>query len=152
MPGMCRGRRKFLAASLALLFIPALTWLYLSAGNFQVKPLPLSPLETQSSTVTSRGGALGAGVAREALESRVREVEEENRVLRRELSRPPRNHAGPGPRPHHANHHGNHSKPHSEEGTGDNEAGFKSSATGNGSECVQQPPVDKCEVSYERLQ
>ena len=34
---MCRGRRKFLAASLALLFIPALTWLYLSAGNFQGK-------------------------------------------------------------------------------------------------------------------
>ena len=37
MLGMCRGRRKFLAASLALLFIPALTWLYLSAGNFQGK-------------------------------------------------------------------------------------------------------------------
>lgn len=35
---MCRGRRKFLAASLALLFIPALTWLYLSAGNFQGRP------------------------------------------------------------------------------------------------------------------
>ncbi|KAG5830723.1 hypothetical protein ANANG_G00313640 [Anguilla anguilla] len=42
MLGMCRGRRKFLAASLALLFIPALTWLYLSAGNFQVKSVPLS--------------------------------------------------------------------------------------------------------------
>ena len=35
MLGMCRGRRKFLLASVALLFIPALTWLYLTAGNFQ---------------------------------------------------------------------------------------------------------------------
>uniref|UniRef100_A0A6Q2Z4P2 LARGE xylosyl- and glucuronyltransferase 1 n=1 Tax=Esox lucius TaxID=8010 RepID=A0A6Q2Z4P2_ESOLU len=148
MPGMCRGRRKFLAASLALLFIPALTWLYLSAGNFQVKPLPLSPLETQSSTVTSRGGALGGGVAREALELRVREVEEENRVLRRELSRPPRNPVGIGQRPHHANHHGNQSKTHSEEGTGDNEAGLKAVTSGNASECVQQPPVDKCETIH----
>lgn len=34
---MCRGRRKFLVASLALLFIPALTWLYLSVGSFQGK-------------------------------------------------------------------------------------------------------------------
>ena len=32
---MCRGRRKFLLATVALLFIPALTWLYLTAGNFQ---------------------------------------------------------------------------------------------------------------------
>lgn len=37
MLGMCRGRRKFLVASLALLFIPALTWLYLSVGGFQGK-------------------------------------------------------------------------------------------------------------------
>ena len=37
MLGICRGRRKFLAASLALLFIPALTWLYLSAANFTGK-------------------------------------------------------------------------------------------------------------------
>lgn len=37
MLGMCRGRRKFLVASLALLFIPALMWLYLSVGSFQGK-------------------------------------------------------------------------------------------------------------------
>lgn len=35
MLGMCRGRRKFLAATLAVLLIPALTWLYLSVGSFQ---------------------------------------------------------------------------------------------------------------------
>ncbi|CAL8386114.1 unnamed protein product [Boreogadus saida] len=38
MLGMCRGRRKFLLATVALLFIPALTWLYLTAGNFQAQP------------------------------------------------------------------------------------------------------------------
>uniref|UniRef100_A0AAR2J3W7 LARGE xylosyl- and glucuronyltransferase 1 n=1 Tax=Pygocentrus nattereri TaxID=42514 RepID=A0AAR2J3W7_PYGNA len=137
MLGICRGRRKFLAASLALLFIPALTWLYLSAANFTVKPLPLSPLELQSSTLVG-----GAG-ERQALELRVREVEEENRALRRELSQPPRN-------PTHSNHHGNgnQSHPHStEEGTGDSEA-QKMFSTGNSSSCVQQPVVDKCETIH----
>uniref|UniRef100_A0A4W4H6E5 LARGE xylosyl- and glucuronyltransferase 1 n=1 Tax=Electrophorus electricus TaxID=8005 RepID=A0A4W4H6E5_ELEEL len=139
MLGMCRGRRKFLAASLALLFVPALTWLYLSAVYFLslVKPLPLSPLETQSSTLVG-----GAG-ERQALELRVREVEEENRALRRELSQPPRNPTNRNYRIN--NHHGNQSQPHStEEGTGDSEA-QKSFSTGNSSTCVQHPVVDKCE-------
>uniref|UniRef100_A0A8C7KLQ0 LARGE xylosyl- and glucuronyltransferase 1 n=1 Tax=Oncorhynchus kisutch TaxID=8019 RepID=A0A8C7KLQ0_ONCKI len=135
MLGMCRGRRKFLAASLALLFIPALTWLYLSAGNFQVS---LSPSPTVSLSL----------LPREALELRVREVEEENQLLRRELSRPPRSPAGPAP--HHTNHRGNQSKTHSEEGTGDNEAGLKAGSSGNRSDCVQQPAVDKCEVNHSR--
>uniref|UniRef100_A0A671V471 LARGE xylosyl- and glucuronyltransferase 1 n=1 Tax=Sparus aurata TaxID=8175 RepID=A0A671V471_SPAAU len=138
MLGMCRGRRKFLAASLALLFIPALTWLYLSVGSFQVKPLPLSPLEAQSSAPVS-----GAG-ERQALELRVRAVEEENRVLRRELSRPPRS---PSARLPNSGHRGNQSRTHSEEGTGDNE-GQKAAAVGNSSDCVQQPAVDKCETIH----
>ncbi|KAJ8249572.1 hypothetical protein COCON_G00227880 [Conger conger] len=109
MLGMCRGRRKLLAASLALLFIPALTWLYLSAANFQVKAVPLSALVAQAPSV---GGLWD----RLALESRVREVEEENRALRRELSRPAR------PARHHGN-HGNHTRSYStEEGTGDSDA------------------------------
>ncbi|XP_076010113.1 xylosyl- and glucuronyltransferase LARGE1-like [Genypterus blacodes] len=136
MLGMCRGRRKFLAASLVLLFIPALTWLYLSVGGFQVKPLPLSPLEVQSSTL------LGGAGERQALELRVRAVEEENRALRRELSHPPRS---PSARLPNRSHHGNQNRSHSEEGTGDNE-GQKAAAVGNGSDCVQQPVVDKCEV------
>lgn len=37
MLGMCRGRRKFLAASLTLLFVPAITWIYLFAGSFEGK-------------------------------------------------------------------------------------------------------------------
>ncbi|CAF96751.1 unnamed protein product [Tetraodon nigroviridis] len=138
MLGMCRGRRKFLVASLALLFIPALTWLYLSVGIFQVKPLPLSPLEPQSPTLVG-----GAG-ERQALELRVRAVEEENQALRRELSRPPRS---PSARLHGAGHHGNQSRTHSEEGTGDNE-GQKAAAVRNSSDCVQQPAVDKCETIH----
>uniref|UniRef100_A0AAR2JT64 LARGE xylosyl- and glucuronyltransferase 1 n=1 Tax=Pygocentrus nattereri TaxID=42514 RepID=A0AAR2JT64_PYGNA len=140
MLGICRGRRKFLAASLALLFIPALTWLYLSAANFSVKPLPLSPLEPQSSTLVG-----GAG-ERQALELRVREVEEENRALRRELSQPPRN-------PTHTNHHGNgrHGNqshaPVVREGSRHGEAP-KGAATGNSSDCVSQPVVDKCETIH----
>lgn len=37
MLGICRGRRKFLAASLTLLFVPAITWIYLFAGSFEGK-------------------------------------------------------------------------------------------------------------------
>uniref|UniRef100_A0A673ZPX1 LARGE xylosyl- and glucuronyltransferase 1 n=1 Tax=Salmo trutta TaxID=8032 RepID=A0A673ZPX1_SALTR len=112
MLGMCRGRRKFLAASLALLFIPALTWLYLSAGNFQGSVR--SKRRTSFSAVNSAD--------------------------------PPRSPAGPAPR--HANHRGNQSKTHSEEGTGDNEAGLKAGSSGNRSDCVQQPAVDKCETIH----
>lgn len=102
-----------------------------------MKPLPLSPLEPQSSPLVG-----GAG-ERQALELRVRAVEEENQALRRELSRTPRS---PSVRLHSAGHHGNQSRAHSEEGTGDNE-GQKAAGVRNGSDCVQQPAVDKCEVS-----
>uniref|UniRef100_A0A8C5C3Y2 LARGE xylosyl- and glucuronyltransferase 1 n=1 Tax=Gadus morhua TaxID=8049 RepID=A0A8C5C3Y2_GADMO len=135
MLGMCRGRRKFLLATVALLFIPALTWLYLTAGNFQVKPLPLSPLESQPPSPPLR----------------VREVEEENRALRRELSKPP----PPPPRSPQAlrgggaRHRGNQSRSHSEEGTGDSDGkGGAAAAAANGSDCAQQPPVDKCETIH----
>uniref|UniRef100_A0A8C4S5M5 LARGE xylosyl- and glucuronyltransferase 1 n=1 Tax=Erpetoichthys calabaricus TaxID=27687 RepID=A0A8C4S5M5_ERPCA len=135
MLGMCRGRRKFLAASLALLFVPALTWLYLSAGNYQeVKPLPLSPMAPESPTVS-------AGVA---LEMRVREMEEENRALRRQLNQSLR---GPAHRPSHGQ-HGNQSRTYStEEGTGDSE-GLRSWTQGNNSDCSQHPAVDKCETIH----
>lgn len=78
------------------------------------------------------------------MELRVRAVEEENQALRRELSRLPRS---PSVQLHSAGHHGNQSRAHSEEGTGDNE-GQKAAAVRNGSDCVQQPAVDKCEVSF----
>lgn len=87
---------------------------------------------------------MGRGGEREALELRVRAVEEENQALRRELSRPPRS---PSARLPSGGHHANQSRTHSEEGTGDSE-GQKAAVVRNGSDCVQQPAVDKCEVSF----
>lgn len=98
------------------------------------KPLPLSPLEPQASTL--------------ALELRVREVEEENRALRREISQLPRGptHGNQHSHHHSSGNHGNQSLLHStEEGTGDSEA-QKALSKGNSSSCVQQSAVDKCEV------
>lgn len=101
-----------------------------SFSTLTVKSLPLSPLEAQPSV------AVGGAGERQALELRVRAVEEENRALRRELSRPPRNPSGRL----HIDSRGNQNRTHSEEGTGDNE-GQK-----NSSDCIQRPVVDKCEV------
>ncbi|KAG5267463.1 hypothetical protein AALO_G00222050 [Alosa alosa] len=99
MLGLCRGRRKFLAFSLALLFIPALTWLYLSVGNFQVRHLPLSPLEPQSSPLIG-GSGRPAGVG----------------LLAEDATK------------------------HSDSQRGGIGA--------NGSDCMQQPAVDKCETIH----
>nr|XP_035949379.1 LARGE xylosyl- and glucuronyltransferase 1 isoform X1 [Halichoerus grypus] len=139
MLGICRGRRKFLAASLTVLCIPAITWLYLFAGSFEDgKPVSLSPLESQPHS--PRYAAAGQR-ERESLEVRVREVEEENRALRRQLSLA----QGRGP-PHR---HGNHSKTYSvEEGTGDSENLRAGIVAGNSSECGQQPVVEKCETIH----
>lgn len=69
----------------------------------------------------------------------MREVEEENRALRRQLS------LAQGRAPAHR--HGNHSKTYSmEEGTGDSENLRAGIVAGNSSECGQQPVVEKCEV------
>lgn len=51
MLGICRGRRKFLAASLTLLCIPAITWLYLFAGNFEGKEEALPEREGRKRTL-----------------------------------------------------------------------------------------------------
>ncbi|XP_027899735.1 xylosyl- and glucuronyltransferase LARGE1 isoform X1 [Xiphophorus couchianus] len=138
MLGIFRGRRKFLAASLVLLFIPTLTWLYLSIGNFQVKPLRLSSLEAQSPP------PLGDANARLALELRIRAVEEENRALRQELSRPLRNSSASYTN---ITSKGNQSRTHLEEGTSNND-GQKNAAVGNNSNCLQHQLVDKCETIH----
>ncbi|KAJ8261643.1 hypothetical protein GJAV_G00156640 [Gymnothorax javanicus] len=133
MLGICRGRWKFLLATFAVLFVPALTWLYLTAGSFQaVKSLPLSPLEPLAASSSSVGTQ-----DRLALEVRVREVEQENQALRLELHQPPR-----PPRPRQlVRRPGNQSRTYStEEGTGDSE--------GQRAGCAQQPPVDKCETIH----
>ncbi|XP_019302264.2 xylosyl- and glucuronyltransferase LARGE1 isoform X1 [Panthera pardus] len=139
MLGICRGRRKFLAASLTVLCIPAITWLYLFAGSFEDgKPVSLSPLESQPHS--PRYAAAGQR-ERESLEVRVREVEEENRALRRQLS------LAQGRAPAHRR--SNHNKTYSmEEGTGDSENLRAGIVAGNSSECGQQPVVEKCETIH----
>ncbi|XP_052584901.1 xylosyl- and glucuronyltransferase LARGE1 isoform X2 [Peromyscus californicus insignis] len=139
MLGICRGRRKFLAASLTLLCIPAITWIYLFSGSFEDgKPVSLSPLESQAHSPRYTASSQRE---RENLEVRVREVEEENRSLRRQLSLA----QGQGP----AHRRGNHSKTYSmEEGTGDSENLRAGIVAGNSSECGQQPAVEKCETIH----
>uniref|UniRef100_A0A671EAB7 LARGE xylosyl- and glucuronyltransferase 1 n=1 Tax=Rhinolophus ferrumequinum TaxID=59479 RepID=A0A671EAB7_RHIFE len=139
MLGICRGRRKFLAVSLTLLCIPAVTWLYLFAGSYEDgKPVSLSPLESQPHSPRYTASSQRE---RESLEVRVREVEEENRALRRQLS------LAQGRAPGHRR--GNHSKTYSmEEGTGDSENLRAGIVAGNSSECGQQPVVEKCETIH----
>ncbi|XP_027742431.1 LARGE xylosyl- and glucuronyltransferase 1 [Empidonax traillii] len=139
MLGICRGRRKFLAASLTVLFVPAITWIYLFAGSFEDgKPVSLSPLESQPHSPRYTASSQRE---RESLEVRMREVEEENRVLRKQLS------LAQSRSPSH--HHGNHSKTYSmEEGTGDSESLRAGIVAGNSSECGQQPAVEKCETIH----
>ncbi|XP_059671916.1 xylosyl- and glucuronyltransferase LARGE1 isoform X1 [Gavia stellata] len=139
MLGICRGRRKFLAASLTVLFVPAITWIYLFAGSFEDgKPVSLSPLESQPHSPRYTASSQRE---RESLEVRMREVEEENRVLRKQLS------LAQSRSPSH--HRSNHSKTYSmEEGTGDSESLRAGIVAGNSSECGQQPAVEKCETIH----
>ncbi|KAM9276214.1 xylosyl- and glucuronyltransferase LARGE1 isoform 3-T3 [Cariama cristata] len=139
MLGICRGRRKFLAASLTVLFVPVITWIYLFAGSFEDgKPVSLSPLESQPHSPRYTASSQRE---RESLEVRMREVEEENRVLRKQLS------LAQSRSPSH--HRGNHSKTYSmEEGTGDSESLRAGIVAGNSSECGQQPAVEKCETIH----
>ncbi|KAM6942938.1 xylosyl- and glucuronyltransferase LARGE2s isoform 1-T2 [Xenentodon cancila] len=74
---LCRGRLKLLVASLTAIVL--LTWLYLLAGNLENgRSLLLAPClaDTPAAQVLERA----------VLESRVREVEEENRQIRLQLS------------------------------------------------------------------
>lgn len=101
------------------------------------KPVSLSPLESQPHSPRYTASSQRE---RESLEVRVREVEEENRVLRKQLSLA----QSRGPAPH----RGNHSRTYSmEEGTGDSESLRAGIVAGNSSECGQQPVVEKCEVN-----
>uniref|UniRef100_A0A4W3K9S0 LARGE xylosyl- and glucuronyltransferase 1 n=1 Tax=Callorhinchus milii TaxID=7868 RepID=A0A4W3K9S0_CALMI len=134
MLGICRGRRKFLAATLSILFIPAFTWIYLFSGTFRdEKPVSLSPYEAPANSPRYAFSQR----ERQALEVRVREVEEENLSLRKQLRLAQ----------DHARGHSNHSKTYSpEEGTGDTEVAR--ALAWNGSECGKQPAVEKCETIH----
>ncbi|XP_043564881.1 LARGE xylosyl- and glucuronyltransferase 1 [Chiloscyllium plagiosum] len=134
MLGICRGRRKFLAATLTVLFVPAFTWIYLFSGTFKdEKPVSLSPYEAPANSPRYVFNQR----ERESLEVRMREVEEENQALRKQLSLAQSR----------VHHHRNHSKSYStEEGTGDNEVVH--ALAWNSSECGRRPTVEKCETIH----
>lgn len=134
MLGICRGRRKFLAATLSILFVPAFTWIYLFSGSFKdEKPVALTPYEAPANSPRYVFNQR----ERESLEVRVREVEEENQALRKQLSLAQNR----------VHRHRNHSKSYStEEGTGDNEGVH--AVTWNSSECGRHPTVEKCETIH----
>lgn len=103
--------------------------------------MSLSPLESQAHSPRYTASSQRE---RESLEVRVREVEEENRALRRQLSLAQGQSL--------AHRRGNHSKTYSmEEGTGDSENLRAGIVAGNSSECGQQPAVEKCEVRSTRV-
>uniref|UniRef100_A0A8C6U0Z3 LARGE xylosyl- and glucuronyltransferase 1 n=1 Tax=Neogobius melanostomus TaxID=47308 RepID=A0A8C6U0Z3_9GOBI len=122
MMGVCRGRRRLLAA-LVVLFIPALAWIYLSFSL-----IPLEPLSSSAAEGTSE---------RQALELRVRAVEEENRALRRELSRAPKTLARTGL-----------NQGLTQELNQSPDQNHEVRLRANSSDCSQQPVVDKCETIH----
>eukprot|EP00061_Rhincodon_typus_P014260 g41176.t1 len=94
------------------------------------KPVSLSPYEAPANSPRYVFNQR----ERESLEVRVREVEEENQALRKQLSLAQSR----------VHHHRNHSKSYStEEGTGDNEVVH--ALAWNSSECGKRPTVEKCE-------
>uniref|UniRef100_A0A3B4ADZ1 LARGE xylosyl- and glucuronyltransferase 1 n=1 Tax=Periophthalmus magnuspinnatus TaxID=409849 RepID=A0A3B4ADZ1_9GOBI len=101
------------------------------SNSWSLSVRSLSPLEPLSSV------AVGGVSERQALELRVRAVEEENRLLRRELSRTPKT-------PHKTGlNQGLNLSPDPDE---TQKAGHRGGA--NSSDCSQQPAVDKCETIH----
>uniref|UniRef100_A0A668URW8 LARGE xylosyl- and glucuronyltransferase 2 n=1 Tax=Oreochromis aureus TaxID=47969 RepID=A0A668URW8_OREAU len=128
---LCRGRLKLLAASLTAIVL--LTWLYLLAGNLENgRSLLLTPClaDTPAAQVLERA----------VLESRVREVEEENRQIRLQLSQS-QGMAGQAADGNYGNQQWGASADTGPE-DGDNTAEEKNNHTG----CPRSPTVQKCEV------
>ncbi|KAG5846163.1 hypothetical protein ANANG_G00146900 [Anguilla anguilla] len=100
---------------------------------------PAFPLEPQSATASSGGGPGPPGAGGAGSRGGGGEPGPPLGAEPAAQGRRP-----PPPRPR----HGNQSRTYStEEGTGDNE-GQRAGAPGNGSDCAQQPPVDKCETIH----
>ncbi|XP_074513582.1 xylosyl- and glucuronyltransferase LARGE2s [Sebastes fasciatus] len=131
---LCRGRLKLLVASLTAVVL--LTWLYLLAGNLENgRSLLLSPClaDTPAAQVLERA----------VLESRVREVEEENRQIRLQLSQS-QGTAGHPADGNYANQQWGASADTGPE-DGDNTAEEKNN---NHTECPRSPTVQKCELIH----
>lgn len=129
---LCRGRLKLLLASVTAGVL--LTWLYLLAGNLEGRSLLLPPCLafTPSSSVLDRS----------VLESRVREVEEENRQIRLQLSQS-QGTAVQLPDGNYGNQQWGVSADTGPE-DGDNTAEEKNNHT----ECPRSPAVHKCELIH----
>ncbi|KAM8763135.1 xylosyl- and glucuronyltransferase LARGE2s [Sparus aurata] len=130
---LCRGRLKLLVASLTAVVL--LTWLYLLAGNLENgRSLLLAPClaDTPAARVLERA----------VLESRVREVEEENRQIRLQLSQSQGTAAQP-PDGNYGNQQWGASADTGPE-DGDNTAEEKNNHT----ECPRSPTVQKCELIH----
>ncbi|XP_060903500.1 xylosyl- and glucuronyltransferase LARGE2s [Labrus mixtus] len=130
---LCRGRLKLLVASLTAVVL--LTWLYLLAGNLENgRSLLLAPClpDTPAARVLERA----------VLESRVREVEEENRQIRLQLSQSHGTAAQP-PDGNYGNQQWGASADTGPE-DGDNTAEEKNNHT----ECPRSPTVQKCELIH----
>ncbi|KAM9317514.1 xylosyl- and glucuronyltransferase LARGE2s [Pholidichthys leucotaenia] len=130
---LCRGRLKLLVASLTAIVL--LTWLYLLAGNLENgRSLLLAPCLA--------GTPAAQVLDRAVLESRVREVEEENRQIRLQLSQS----QGTAAQPADGNYANQQWGASADTGPedGDNTAEEKSNHT----ECPRSPTVQKCELIH----
>ncbi|KAF3686177.1 LARGE xylosyl- and glucuronyltransferase 2 [Channa argus] len=130
---LCRGRLKLLLVSLTAIVL--LTWLYLLAGNLENgRSLLLAPClaDTPAAQVLERA----------VLESRVREVEEENRQIRLQLSQS-QGTAAQSPDGNYGNQQWGASADTGPE-DGDNTAEEKNNHT----ECPRSPSVQKCELIH----
>ncbi|KAM9545765.1 xylosyl- and glucuronyltransferase LARGE2s-like isoform 1-T9 [Salvelinus alpinus] len=129
-----RGRLKLLVASLTAVIL--LTWLYLLAGNLENgRSLLLSPClsETPEARVLERA----------VLESRVREMEEENRQIRLQL-----NHLqGTAGQPADGGNYGNAAWGASAD-TGPEDVENTAEERANHTECPRSPTVLKCELIH----
>ncbi|KAJ8340527.1 hypothetical protein SKAU_G00351600 [Synaphobranchus kaupii] len=131
MPCPCRAKLKLLVASVT--FVLLLTWLYLIVGNLENgRSLLLSPCLGDQSEPRYRY----------VLESRVREMEEENLQLRQQLSQSPGAVA-----PAQEGNYGNQQWVASAD-TGPEDGENTAEEGSNHTECVRQPVVERCELIH----
>ncbi|XP_028811523.1 xylosyl- and glucuronyltransferase LARGE2s [Denticeps clupeoides] len=129
----CRGKLKLLVVSLS--FVVLLTWLYLLVGNLENgRSLLLSPCLVESTESRL--------LDRDVLESRVREVEEENRQIRLQLSQS----QGLAAQPQEGN-YGNQQWVASAD-TGPEDVENTAEERANHSDCARSPTAEKCELIH----
>uniref|UniRef100_A0A8C1PRZ4 LARGE xylosyl- and glucuronyltransferase 2 n=1 Tax=Cyprinus carpio TaxID=7962 RepID=A0A8C1PRZ4_CYPCA len=129
----CRGKLKLLVVSLS--FVILFTWLYLLVGNLENgRSLLLSACLVESTEARL--------LERDVLASRVREVEEENRQIRLQLSQS----QGLAAQPVEGN-YGNQQWAASAD-TGPEDVENTAEERANHSECSRSPTAEKCELIH----